>query len=81
MGYARTRGVSHIIAKGNHILGARLALLRKRDACSLSVSPFNPSTVYKFSLTSPIRTYAHQLLNTWQSKGIEDVVPKKFKFI
>jgi hypothetical protein len=28
--------------------------------------------VYKFSPTSPIRTHAHQLLNTRQSKGFED---------
>jgi hypothetical protein len=30
-------------------------------------------TVLKFSPTSAIRTHVHQLLNTWQSKGFEDL--------
>jgi hypothetical protein len=30
-------------------------------------------TVLKFSPTSPTRTHAHQVLDTWQSKGFEDL--------
>jgi hypothetical protein len=30
-------------------------------------------TALKFSPTSPTRTHARQLLNTWQSKGFEDL--------
>jgi hypothetical protein len=38
-------------------------------------------TVLKFSLTSPTRTHAHQLLNTRQSKAFEDLKQSMFHIV
>jgi hypothetical protein len=45
------------------------------ETCLVSARLLSSSsiTVQKFSPTLPTRTHAHQLLNTWESKGFEDL--------
>jgi hypothetical protein len=75
MGTRVPGGVSHFIAKGDaSTRGApRIApKVRHTPNGRVSFHLVSSSMLYKFSSTSSIRTHAHQLLNTGQSKGFED---------
>jgi hypothetical protein len=56
------------------LVRARLSLLRcETRLVTAHLTSTHAYTIYKFSLTSSIRTHDHRLLNTRQFKGYKDL--------